>query len=148
MTTSSRTSPTSSRRSDELKLIEGNFRPHRARDLPRFSAKVPEPPATLSPAARKHWRELARALADRRTMTAGDRQTLALCAQALAQHDEAQAILTASGSTYEAVTQSGTVLFRPRPEVRIAADSWARALRALIELGLTPRSRGGVEVAR
>ena len=52
------------------------------------------------------------------------------------------------GSTYETVTRSGTVLYRPRPEVRLAADAWSRALRALVELGLTPRSRGRVEVAR
>ena len=138
----------STRKSDELKLIEGNFRPHRARDLPRFSAKVPEPPATLSPAARKHWRELARALADRRTMTAGDRQILALCCAALAQHEEAMAVLAAEGSTYETTTQAGSTLHRPRPEVAIASDAWRRAVIALAQLGLTPRSRGNVEVVR
>ena len=46
------------RKSDDLKVIEGTFRPHRARDLPRFSAAVPKPPVSLSAAARKHWREL------------------------------------------------------------------------------------------
>ena len=131
-----------------LKLLQGTARPDRIRDLPRFSAAVPKAPINLSPAARRHWRELARVLAERRTMTSGDRQTLALCCTALAAHDAAQAVLAAEGSTYEATAKSGTVLFRPRPEVRLAADAWGRALRGLIELGLTPRSRGGVEVAR
>ena len=81
-------------------------------------------------------------------MTAGDRQTLVLCAQALAAHEEAQAVLDEKGTVYEAVTKTGTVLYRPRPEARLAAAAWDRALRALVQLGLTPRSRGSVEIVR
>ena len=56
-------------------------------------------------------------------------------------------MLNEKGNVYEAVTNSGTVLYRPRPEARLAAAAWDRALRALVQLGLTPRSRGSVEVA-
>ena len=58
------------------------------------------------------------------------------------------AVLAAEGSTYEATTQSGSILHRPRPEVLIASDAWRRAAMALAQLGLTPRARGAVEVAR
>jgi P27 family predicted phage terminase small subunit len=106
------------------------------------------PPANLAPAARRHWRELAKVLAERRVMTAGDRQVLALCCAALAAHDEAQAVLDEKGSVYEAVTASGTVLYRPRPEARLAAAAWSRALQGLVQLGLTPRARVPVEAVR
>ena len=79
-------------------------------------------------------------------MTAGDRQILALCCTALGQHDEAMAVLAEKGSTYETVTATGSVLRRPQPEVRMAADAWGRALQGLVQLGLTPRTRGAVEV--
>ena len=46
-------------------------------------------------------------------MTAGDRSILGLCCTALAQHEEAMAVLAAEGTTYEATTQSGSVLAPP-----------------------------------
>ena len=73
-------------------------------------------------------------LAERRAMTTGDRQILGLCCTALAQHEEAMAVLAAEGSTYDATTRSGTMLHRPRPEVAIASDAWRRAAMALARL--------------
>ena len=73
---------------------------------------------------------------------------LALCCTALAQHDEAMAVLAERGTIYETVTATGSVLRRPQPEVRMAADAWGRALQGLVQLGLTPRAKGAVEVAR
>ena len=81
-------------------------------------------------------------------MTIGDRQILALCCSALGQFDEAMAELAEKGSTYETTTQAGSVLRRAQPEVRMAADAWGRALQGLVQLGLTPRSRGNVEIGR
>ena len=136
------------RKTTSTKVITGQFRADRALDLPRFSAAVPKAPAGLSPAARKHWRELARELSTRRTMTTGDRQILVLCCSALGQYDEAMAVLAERGPTYETVTAAGSVLRRAQPEVRMAADAWGRALQGLVQLGLTPRSRGNVEIGR
>lgn len=131
-----------------LKMLAGTARPDRVRALPRFKADIPRPPASLSPASRRHWRDLAKVLSERRVMTAGDKQILALCCQALAQHEEALAVLAAEGSTYETTTATGSVLHRPRPEALIASDAWRRAAMALTQLGLTPRSRGTVELIR
>jgi P27 family predicted phage terminase small subunit len=79
-------------------------------------------------------------------LTVADRQALALTASALAQHERAAAVITERGSTYETRTEAGAVLFRERAEVRIAGDSWRRAMRGLLEFGLSPASRGRVDV--
>ena len=135
-------------KSPALKLLQGTARGDRIRDLPRFTAAIPRPPDSLSPKGRRFWRELAGVLSERRVMTNGDRQILALCCTALAQHEEAQAVLAAEGPTYTTTTEAGSTLHRTRPEVAIASDAWRRAAQALGALGLTPRGRNSVEMAR
>lgn len=124
---------------DDIKVVRGTFRKDRARPDGEVKAASTKPPVTISKEARKFWRELqpgvAYMISDR------DRQALALTCEALAQHQAAAAIIAAQGSTYEAVTEAGAILVRERPEVRIAADAWRRALRGLAEFGLTPASR-------
>lgn len=124
---------------DQAKVIRGTFRPDRAAPVAQVTPADPRPPATLSKGARRFWRELLPLVAQ--TMSDGDRTALALACEALEQHRVTLAYLTEHGTVYEAVTGSGTVLHRVRPEVAIASDAWRRALRGLAEFGLTPASR-------
>jgi P27 family predicted phage terminase small subunit len=134
------------RRPTALKLLTGTFRPDRARNEPRYSATVPKPPVTLSKAARAYWQELSKQLDRAGVMTEADRQALALTCSALAEHEAAAAVVADLGAAYEARTEAGAIMHRQRPEVAIAADAWRRAMRGLSEFGLTPASRGRVEV--
>ena len=136
----------SARKATALKLLQGTARADRIHAEPRYRGGVPKPPATLSLAARGFWKELAKLLDGSGVLAEADRQALALTCSALAEHQAAQSVVAASGATYEAKTEAGTVLHRQRPEVAIAADAWRRALRGLIEFGLTPASRGRIEV--
>ena len=52
-----------------------------------------------------------------------DRGALALTCSALAEHQAAAAVVVELGATYEARTEAGAILYRERPQVRIAADS-------------------------
>jgi P27 family predicted phage terminase small subunit len=88
---------------------------------------------------------LAKQLDGAGVLTEADQHALALLCTALAEHEAAAAVVAELGATYEARTESGTILHRVRPEVAIAADSWRRAMRGLSEFGLTPASRGRVE---
>ena len=134
------------RKSDQLKLVSGTFRPDRARDLPRFAAEVPRPPASLSQAARGYWKELAGLLRQGRVLTVGDRQGLALLCEALALHRAATAVVAKEGMTYETVNEAGVTMVRPRPEIAIGDAAWKNAMRGLAAFGLTPASRGNVTV--
>ena len=133
-----------SRKSDELKIVQGTFRPHRRRDLPRYAAVVPRPPATLSPTARSFWKELASLLCQGRVLTVGDRQSLTLLCEALALHRAATAVVAEEGMTYETVNAAGVTMVRPRPEIAIADAAWKNAMRGLTAFGLTPAARGNV----
>ena len=62
-------------------------------------------------------------------MTAGDRQILALCCLPGRSTRKRMAVLAAEGTTYETATQSGTMLYRPRPEARTRVRCMAPALR-------------------
>ena len=135
------------RKSDQLKLVSGTFRADRARDLPRFAAAVPRPPASLSQTARCFWKELAGLLCQGRVLTVGDRQGLVLLCEALALHRAATGVITAEGMTYETVNKAGVTMVRPRPEIAIADAAWKNAMRGLTAFGLTPAARGNATVA-
>jgi P27 family predicted phage terminase small subunit len=81
-----------------------------------------------------------------RVLTLADREALALTCSALAEHQRAAAVVAERGVAYEAPAKNGTVLYRERPEVRVASDAWRRALRGLTEFGLSPASRGRLDV--
>ena len=129
------------RKPTALKVLHGTFRADRAADEPQYSAKAPRPPASLSPGARVYWRELAELLSGARVLTAGDRQSLALTCEALEQHRAATVVMLEHGMTYTTINADGMEMARPRPEVTIADAAWKRAMRGLVEFGLTPASR-------
>jgi P27 family predicted phage terminase small subunit len=134
------------RKPSALKLLEGTYRPDRSRREPRPPVVIPEPPAWLCEQALEYWRELAPQLEALQVLTSVDRQALTLCCDALAEHRAARGVVARDGATYRTVTEGGSILYRQRPEVGIAQDSWRRALRAMVELGLTPAARGKLDV--
>lgn len=117
--------PVTVRKPDRLKVIQGTFRQDRAAPVAQVTPADPRPPVTLSKGARRFWRELQPLVAS--IMSEGDRTALALACEALEQHRAASALLARAGYTYEAETESGAILVRERPEVRIASDAWRRA---------------------
>ena len=128
-----------------LKALQGTLRPDRANpNEPTLPVATPAPPSWLAARGRRLWRELAPVLEDMRVVTAADRQALALLCDALGEYADARAVITKQGVTYEAMTASGAVMVRPRPEVTIAADAWRRASAMLQQFGLTPSARGKV----
>jgi P27 family predicted phage terminase small subunit len=129
-----------------VKVLQGTARQHRLKREPQHPVGDPRPPAWLGAEARAFWDELVPVLVGAGVMTTADRHALALTCSALAEHRAAMAVLDAGGSTYEAASTSGAVLHRERPEVRTAADAWRRAMRGLCEFGLSPASRGRIDV--
>lgn len=134
------------RKPTNLKVLQGTARLHRLKREPRHPVGNPRPPAWLGEEARAFWAELMPMLVGAGVLTTADRQALALTCSALAEHQAARAVLAAGGSTYEAEAASGAILHRERPEVRVANDAWRRAMRGLVEFGLTPASRGRLDV--
>lgn len=112
--------------------------PHAARGEPTV-------PSALTPVGRALWRELVAEMTELKTLAMADKRVLELACRAHEDHVQASDLLAANGLTYESETLTGTIV-RARPEVAMRADSWKRFLKALAELGLTPMSRGRIQV--
>jgi P27 family predicted phage terminase small subunit len=112
---------------------------------PKPRAGEPTVPSTLGPVGRSLWRELVAEMTELKTLATADKRLLELACRAHEDHLQASALLASKGLTYESSTPTG-VIVRPRPEVAMRTDSWKRFLKALAELGLTPMSRGRVQV--
>jgi len=108
---------------------------------------MPKPPRWLNAKGRRFWREIAPVLEGMRVITVADREALALLCDALAEYEAMRKVIGEQGATYEAVAQSGDLMVRMRPEVRIAADAWRRASTMLQQFGLTPSARAKVQSA-
>jgi P27 family predicted phage terminase small subunit len=129
-----------------LKVVTGNpgKRPLNKNE-PRPKRGMPKCPARLDGIARRLWFELAAELHAMGVLTFADRQSLALLCEAVQDYRKARAILADRGTTYETMTQAGSVMYRNRPEVAVASDAWRRARTMIGEFGLTPAARSRIK---
>lgn len=79
-------------------------------------------------------------------LTTADTHAFALLCDAYAEYQAARKVIDDKGATYESVTEHGSIMIRQRPEVAIAADAWRRVERMMTGFGMTPSSRGRVQV--
>ncbi|MGY2133642.1 phage terminase small subunit P27 family [Hymenobacter sp. HD11105] len=132
------------RKPTSLKKLAGTDQPCRTNEQePVPDVALPLPPAWLSPAAKEYWGEIGAVLLSMKLVTAAEGPALMLLTDALAEWVGARKVVLKSGRTYKAMTEHGFIM-RPRPEVAIASDAWKRAMRMLVEFGLTPASRSKV----
>ena len=108
----------------------------------RIPAGRPGCPKFLSPAAKKEFRRLCKALAERRVLTAGDQRLLTLAAVL---HDRwlrclEKVALEGELTQYESRDKDGNAIFREKKNLNlvIAQESEKALLGVLIQLGLTP----------
>lgn len=91
---------------------------------------------------------MVRALAGTRVLTKSDGIVVDLLAETLAEISRARAVLVSEGPSYSTRTESGSTLWRARPEQSLLADAQRRAMPLLACLGLSPEWRAKVaEVA-
>lgn len=129
-----------------VKALRGTSRPDRERREPQPRPGNPRPSRALPLDVRREYDRLLRRLAPMRVLTHADGLALELGAQALAEFWRLDGVLREKGTTYETTTPQGSSLVRQRPEVVLLADAWRRAASMLQQFGLTPASRGRVEV--
>ena len=91
------------------------------------------------------WTRYAAQLADVRQVSATDLAALELLCYAYADLCASREAVTEHGRTYTETTAGGTQLLKARPEVQMASDAARRMRQLLVELGMTPASRGKVE---
>jgi P27 family predicted phage terminase small subunit len=136
----------SARKPTHLKLLTGTARKSRMQREPVPEAGAPPPPPWLDETGRGYWAALAPELEAMRVLTRADGPALALVCVALVEHERAAATVAKEGAVYKTVTEAGAVMHRPRPEVGVAQDAWRRAMKGLCEFGMSPASRGRIDV--
>ncbi len=135
-----------------LRALEGNRgkRPIRD-DYPKPDATPPVMPAWLDVEAKSEWRRVCPELHKLGLLTKVDRASLAGYCAAYSRWVRAESVITTDGFTYDysIVGKDGKVIQLKtdvRPEVKIAQDSLKQVRMFCAEFGLTPSSRGKMQV--
>jgi P27 family predicted phage terminase small subunit len=129
-----------------IKELKGTLKPSRqraARMKPPLG--VPRPEKWLKGLGRQHYATLAKLVAPLKVCALCDGPMLSMTAAALAEYDEAAAIVERDGQDLRRETENG-VTFYAHPATRIAADAWRRVREGLRSFGLDPQSRDSVAV--
>lgn len=126
-----------------LRLLKGNpsHRPIN-QDEPKPRPVAPRCPSWLSPAAKRHWRELAPELEAIGVLTTIDVGAFAGACESWAQYREASEFLRKHGAVYR--TTAGYLV--QVPQVAIARAALSAYMRGCAEFGLTPAARTRVKV--
>jgi P27 family predicted phage terminase small subunit len=125
-----------------LKVLHGTDRPDRVNaNEPKPSADGVKAPSWVKGKARTQWKKIAPMLQDMGVLTVADETALGLLCDALAEYIEAQEMLRKLGRSYAVITEAGSEMWRPRPEVSMAQDAWRRVNNMLGQFGMTPSSR-------
>lgn len=129
-----------------LKVVEGTAARHPT------PPHEPKPPRLISPAPKRlpadvaaAWDGLATILDKMGVLTEADVHALERLAELHVDIIALTDTIRAEGRVYETVTETGSTIFRPRPEVAMLADADRRFKAYLVEFGLTPAARSRVK---
>lgn len=101
-----------------------------------FAVGRPEKPTGLDKFAGKEWDRLVTHLAP--VLSEAFRGMLLVCCDAYSQMMNANITLQKKGLTYQTVSESGSIMIRQRPEIRMKENARTAYHRALSELGASP----------
>lgn len=128
------------RKTTREKALQGTLRRDRAPRNPGARLmSLPRAPTRLSAGARAHWRRVGQMAVRAGILTGCDVELLALLAEALATVADAQKHLAVG----VLINSRGAV--KANPAIHVLRDARAVAIRALCEMGLTPRARASVD---
>ena len=126
-----------------LLKAQGTFDASRHKD--RFEAEgVPTAPSIQSSEETFGW--LVNKLDDLGVVAEIDGMALQMLADAWEDYQVARNVIKEQGPTYSTTTAQGDLMFRPRPEVLMMNQSWAKVEKMMTQFGLTASSRAKISV--
>lgn len=129
-----------------LRIVGGNAgRRPLPNNEPKPPRSIPSAPAHLSGDAHVAWGRLTVLLDRMGVLTEADAYALERLAELYVEVVDLTAVLRDRGRVYETVTETGSTIFRPRPEAAMLADADRRFRAYMIEFGLTPAARSRVK---
>lgn len=107
---------------------------------------MPKCPKWLSDDAKKEWRRVAKVLFECGLLTEADQTALAAYCESYALWKQAQELIKTEGITYEYTNKSGATNIVKHPAVEISLKSMLVIKQFCSEFGLTPSSRGRINL--
>ena len=105
---------------------------------------LPTAPAVQS--ANETFELLVKKLDDLGVVAEVDAMALQMLSDAWEDYQVARAVVKEQGPTYATTTAQGDLMWRPRPEVLMMNQSWAKVEKMMIQFGLTASSRAKIEM--
>lgn len=132
-----------------LKVVKGTAQKCRTNpDEPVATSGVPQPPEWLSNRATAIFYEVTADMERLGTLALEWGPLIAEYASCREEIEIATGVIEDLGRTYTTVSQSGSTMFRTRPEVAQRADAMRRAQALRSELGLGPASKSKVSSSK
>ena len=105
---------------------------------------IPSVPAVQSANETFDW--LVKKLDDLGVVADVDGMALQMLADAWEDYQVARNVIKEQGPTYSTTTAQGDLMWRPRPEVLMMNQSWAKVEKMMVQFGLTASSRAKISV--
>ena len=105
---------------------------------------IPSVPAVQSAGETFDW--LVKKLDDLGVVAEVDGMALQMLADAWEDYQVARNVIKEQGPTYSTTTAQGDLMWRPRPEVLMMNQSWAKVEKMMVLFGLTASSRAKISV--
>lgn len=122
---------------------QGTFDPSRHKN--RLEADgTPSAPTIQS--ANETFEYLVKKLDDLGVVAEIDAMALQMLADAWEDYQVARNVIKEQGPTYSTTTAQGDLMWRPRPEVLMMNQSWAKVEKMMVQFGLTASSRAKISV--
>jgi P27 family predicted phage terminase small subunit len=126
-----------------LLKAQGTYDASRHKD--RFEADgTPSAPTIQS--ANETFEYLVKKLDDLGVVAEIDAMALQMLADAWEDYQVARNVIKEQGPTYSTTTAQGDLMWRPRPEVLMMNQSWAKVEKMMVQFGLTASSRAKISV--
>ena len=104
---------------------------------------TPTQPSVQSADDTFEW--LVKKLDDMGVVAEVDAMALQMLADAWEDYQSARNVVKEQGPTYATTTAQGDLMWRPRPEVLMMNQSWAKVEKMMVQFGLTASSRAKIE---
>ena len=126
-----------------LHKAQGTYQP--VRHANKLEADgIPSQPSVQSADDTFEW--LVKKLDDLGVVAEIDAIALQMLADAWEDYQSARNVIKENGPTYSTTTAQGDLMWRPRPEVLMMNQSWAKVEKMMIQFGLTASSRAKIEM--
>jgi P27 family predicted phage terminase small subunit len=137
--------PGRKRKPTEMLKASGTYRDDRHANKMTLPLGSPTPRASVGDISRDAYEFIAGRLTNIGVVSEIDTFALQMFSDAWEDYIAAREVIRRDGPTYTTTTNTGDIMFRPRPELAMMNNAWDRLKKIIPEFGLTPSSRAKID---